>query len=94
MSKLKSYFQFLIAILFCLVLIACSRVTQENYEKIKPNMTMQQVIAILGNPTTSESINVAGVSGTSAVWKDNKNQIDIQFLNDKVTVKTFGKIPQ
>lgn len=54
-------------------------------------MTMKEVIAILGEPTSSESISIAGISGTSAVWQDRYSEIDIQFLNDKVTVKTFGK---
>ena len=55
-------------------------------------MTMQEVTAILGKPTSSESLSIAGVSGASAVWKDKQNEIDIQFLNDRMTVKTFGKV--
>lgn len=77
--------------IFCLLMISCSKLTQANYEKIKPNMSMQEVIAILGEPKTSESISVAGISGTSAMWKDQDKEITIQFLNDKVTVKTIGK---
>lgn len=73
------------------LLIACSKITQTNFDKIKPNMTTQEVIAILGEPTNSESINIAGISGTSAVWKDKNAEIDIQFLNDRVTVKAFSK---
>lgn len=53
---------------------------------------MNEVTAILGAPTSSESLSIAGVSGTSAVWKDKQNEIDIQFLNDRMTVKTFGKV--
>jgi uncharacterized protein YcfL len=82
----------LMLICLCLILFACSRITQENYDKIKPNMTMQEVTAILGKPTSSESLSIAGVSGASAVWKDKQNEIDIQFLNDRMTVKTFGKV--
>lgn len=52
---------------------------------------MQEVVALLGEPTSAESINIAGISGTSAVWKDNNAEIDIQFLNDRVTVKAFSK---
>jgi hypothetical protein len=52
---------------------------------------MKEVISILGEPTNSESITIAGISGTSAVWKDKDAEIDIQFLNDRVTVKSFSK---
>ncbi len=58
---------------------------------IKNDMTMQQVIAILGEPSSSQSVTIAGISGTSAVWKDKQAEIDIQFLNDKVAVKAFNK---
>ena len=74
-----------------LALLACSKVTQENFNKIKTNMTMKEVISILGEPTSSDSVNIAGISGTSAIWKEKEAEIDIQFLNDKVTVKTFSK---
>lgn len=73
------------------LLLSCSKVSQENFDQIKSDMTMQQVIAILGEPTSSQSLTIAGISGTSAVWKDKNAEIDIQFLNDKVTVKTFNK---
>lgn len=75
----------------CCLLLACSKVTQENFNKIKPNMTMKEVISILGEPTNSDSVNIAGISGTSAIWKEKEAEIDIQFLNDKVTVKSFSK---
>jgi hypothetical protein len=77
--------------LLCAIIISCSKISQKNYEKINTNMTMQEVVAILGEPTNSESINIAGISGTSAVWKDQSSEIDIQFLNDRVAVKSFSK---
>lgn len=83
--------KWLFVISFCTFLFACSRVTQENFDKVKPNMSMKEVIAILGEPTRSESVNVAGVSGTSAIWKQGNAEIDIQFLNDRVAVKSYSK---
>jgi hypothetical protein len=55
-------------------------------------MTMKEVIAILGEPTHSESINILGIAGTSAVWKDKNAEIDIQFLNNMVAVKAYSKL--
>src|SRR5205085_7412160 len=78
----------------CIFLFACSKYSQSNFEKIKDNMSMKEVIAILGEPTNSESINIMGIAGTSAVWKDKHAEIDIQFLNDVVAVKSFSKVDE
>ncbi|OGT57726.1 MAG: hypothetical protein A3F14_04880 [Gammaproteobacteria bacterium RIFCSPHIGHO2_12_FULL_43_28] len=75
----------------CLAMTACSRITQDNFNKVRPNMTMQEVTAILGTPTSSESIDIGGISGTSAIWEKDDIQITIQFLNDKVLLKNFSK---
>ena len=87
MNKLFTLF---FAFFLCMVLFACSKLTQENFDQIKLGMTMKQVITILGNPTNIEKINIANISGVSATWKDEKGQIDIQFLNERVTVKAFS----
>lgn len=75
----------------CITVVACSRLTQENFNQIKPGMTTKDVIVILGEPTHSDSVNIAGISGTNSVWEDQNTEIDIQFLNDKVLAKTFSK---
>lgn len=75
----------------CMMLFSCSKVTQENFEKIQTHMTIDQVISVLGKPTNSEKINLGGISGISAIWRDANGEIDIQFLNDKVIVKSFSK---
>ncbi|OAI48548.1 hypothetical protein AYO45_01015 [Gammaproteobacteria bacterium SCGC AG-212-F23] len=46
-----------------LSLFACSKITQENFNKLNNNMSIQQVVAILGEPSSSESVNIAGISG-------------------------------
>lgn len=76
----------------CIALLACSKLSQTNFDKIKNDMTMKQVIAILGEPTSAESVNIMGISGTSAVWKDSQVEIDIQFLNERVAVKAFSRL--
>lgn len=91
-TLIKAIPRFCACLLLAIFLVACSRVTQENFDKIQPGMTMEQVVTILGNPTTSESMNVMGLSGTSAQWKDNNAVISIQFFNNTVQVKTFNKV--
>jgi hypothetical protein len=91
---LTSFLRFLKLLILSVIfisLVSCSRVSQNNFEKIKPNMTMQEVVMILGEPTSSESINIVGVSGTNAIWKSNNAEINIQFLNEKVLAKTYSK---
>lgn len=79
----------------CVMVVGCSsKITQENFARIQNNMSMKDVIGILGEPTSSEGIMIAGISGTSAVWKSQNSEIDIQFLNDKVTVKSFNTIKE
>jgi hypothetical protein len=92
MTFIKQFGKYFLTLLICLFLFACSKITQDNFEKIKTDMAMKEVIAILGEPTASQAINIAGISGTSAMWKDKNGEIDIQFLDDKVAVKSFSKI--
>lgn len=76
----------------CLLLVGCSRLTQANFDKVKPSMSMSEVTAILGEPTKTDSVNIAGISGTTATWKDAHAEITIQFLNEKVAVKAFNSL--
>ena len=79
-------------IALCLILIACSKITQENFDKIHLGMSKKEVITILGEPTSTEDIAIAGIGGTSAQWKTRDAEVDIQFLNDIVAVKSYSKI--
>jgi len=80
-----------ISILFFLtLLIACSRVTEENYDRIENGMEEAAVINILGEPAESSSMGIGSLTGKSSVWDDGKARISIQFFNDKVKLKKFG----
>jgi len=72
-----------------------NRVTEENYQKIKPGMSEAQVKAILGEPTAVEDLDKAagklginvGMPSTGLrvlAWKNGNNQITLTFRNDKV----------
>ncbi|MCB2194143.1 MAG: hypothetical protein KQI62_21385 [Deltaproteobacteria bacterium] len=75
-----------------LLAAACgSSFDQETYGQIKVNMTLKEVIHILGEPTESKGVSLGGVSGTSATWKDEHGTINIQFINGKVKLKSFTK---
>ena len=74
-----------------LVLVACSKVTQENFAKVQEGMSEQEVIALLGSPTESNSVNVLGISGTSSRWVSGDAEITIRFVNGQVALKRFDK---
>jgi hypothetical protein len=77
--------------LAALILLGCSKITQENYARIQEGMSEAEVIGVLGNPTESQSISVLGVSGTAARWVANDAVITVQFVNGKARLKFFDK---
>ena len=74
-----------------LVLAACSRITEENFSKIRNGMTQDEVYGILGSPAESSSTNVLGLTGTSAKWVSGDASISVRFVNGKVALKSFEK---
>ena len=83
----------IVIVLFSFWLAACdaSRLTQENFDKIRTGMTQAEVTAILGEPTESSSMDVPVFSGTASTWKKDGTTITIQFANGKVVAKQFSK---
>ncbi|GEM_PF-387892 len=72
-------------------LLGCqSKLTEQNYQKVQSGMTLEEVKAILGEPTTSKSSGIGPLSGTSAEWKEGELTINIQFLNNKLQLKTMN----
>jgi hypothetical protein len=72
-------------------LLGCSKITQENFAKVKEGMSEQEVIAILGEPTESSSVNVLGISGTTARWVRGDTEVTIRFVNGQVALKRLDK---
>lgn len=67
---------------FCVLLAACSKVTQENYSKISTGMSKAEVERLLGNPT-----DCSGAMGmSSCTWGDQKSFISVQYAGDKVLI--------
>ena len=66
-------------IAFALLAAACSRVTQENYEKLKLGMSYDEVSQILGRPTRcDESVGIR-----QCVWGDERHSINANFVAGK-----------
>ncbi len=80
-----------LALAALLLLAACSKVTQENFGKIREGMTEQEVHALLGSPTETATRSVLGISGTSSRWAGSGAVITVQFVNGKVALKSFDR---
>jgi len=63
-------------------LLDCSKLTQENYEKIKLGMQYEEVVDILGQAQECDS----SIGVTNCRWESNGKYIKIQFIADKVVL--------
>jgi hypothetical protein len=72
-----------------LLLAGCSRVNETNFQKIQPGMSHAEVLAILGEADSSDSVALGPISGARSVWRSDKAVIAVTFLNGKVQLKHF-----
>jgi outer membrane protein assembly factor BamE (lipoprotein component of BamABCDE complex) len=76
--------------------VGCNKVSRENYDKVQPGMTVQQVKDILGNPdeTKSGGVNVLGVSAdkTTMTWKSGDKNITVTFVGDNVVTTGMSNL--
>jgi hypothetical protein len=70
----------ILAAIFVLLLAACSKLTLENYDRLKSGMSYQEVKDILGSP--SQCSEVLGVK--SCTWGDDKRYIKVNFVGNQV----------
>lgn len=69
-----------IALAVLALLAGCSRLTVENYGKIKPGRSYPEIVALLGKPDScSEALFMK-----NCVWGDEQRNITINFVGDKV----------
>lgn len=63
-----------------LLVLGCSPLTQENYNKITVGMSYDQVTALIGKPDSCDD--VMGVR--NCVWGDEKRSVQVGFVADKM----------
>lgn len=80
-----------LALALALLVAACSKVDQEHFSRIQNGMTEQQVYEILGKPDETSSGGFLGVSATSAKWVSGNAEINIQFVDGKVVLRSFDQ---
>jgi len=63
-----------------LLMVACSKLTPENYNKLKMSMPYDEVVAIIGAPDKCD-----GAMGIKdCTWGSGKKDINVKFLNEKI----------
>ncbi len=60
----------------------CSKLTPENYAKLKPGLTYGEVTAILGSPARCDDL----MGFKSCRWGDDSRSITVRFAGDQVVL--------
>ncbi len=63
-----------------LMLLGCSKLTLENYNKIEPGMDYDEVTRLIGNPEKCDDV----IGVRNCVWGDGKRSINVTFAGGKV----------
>ena len=69
-------------------------ITRENYDKIENGMTMEEVNAILGEPSMTSENEIAGITTVLHHYQLplTTTAIDVYFTNGKVSAKNYAEI--
>ena len=71
---------FVLLSLVTITTFSCSKVTKENYDKVKIGMDYDQVIKIIGDPEKCDSL----LNAKNCIWGDESKSIEIKFVADRV----------
>jgi hypothetical protein len=78
------WFRYLVATLIVLLIAGCSKLTMENYNKLKIGMAYNQVVDAIGSP--DKCSDVMGVKNCE--WGNESKSINVTFAGDKVLFYT------
>jgi hypothetical protein len=78
----------MVLLMLASMLFGCSKVTAENYAKIKTGMEYGEVIKILGKPGSSSDV----VIMKNCVWGNENRNITVSFIGDKVMLTTSNAL--
>lgn len=87
MNKILLAGKWMLLVIAMITFTACSKLNTANFDKIHNEMTPEQVKQILGEPTEIRSGGLLGFNGTVYVYKQDKTDIKISFIQGKVIAK-------
>jgi len=73
-----------LVILSALALVACSKLTVANYDKLSMGMNYQQVTDIIGKPVSCDEV----IGTRTCQWGDETANIHATFVTDKAIAFT------
>ena len=78
----------IILLVLAVMLVGCSKLTMDNYARIKTGIEYREVVKLLGKPDScSEALFVK-----SCIWGNEQKNITVNFLGDKVILSTSSNI--
>jgi hypothetical protein len=83
MKQIKKFMVLTLA--FGMLFMGCSKLNQENYEKIEMGMEYEQVVGIIGNPDKCD----AALGTKNCVWGNDEKHITVKFIGDKVLLPSM-----
>ncbi len=91
---MKSLARYICLVAALLLLVGCgSKLTSANLDRVQPQMSKQEVEAILGKPTEVKTTDLAVFSTTTYIYRKGNDEVVLSFLNDKLLTKSgaFGR---
>ncbi|WP_199611723.1 outer membrane protein assembly factor BamE [Flocculibacter collagenilyticus] len=80
---MKYFSRTLCTISAILLVVGCTtKLTPENYEKIKLGMSLKQVSEIIGSPTNCTDV----MGAKNCIWGNTKKHIKVTFIANNVTL--------
>jgi len=70
------------------MLAACSRVSMENYQKLKTGMNYEEVQTILGSPSNCSEVLLV----KQCVWGDEHTGISANFVADRMITSSANNL--
>ncbi len=79
-SKISRHWLLALAVIAAIGLPGCSRITKENYEKLKMGMSYAEVVALLGEPEKCESL----LAVKTCTWGKAPKTVTVRLVADNV----------
>ena len=79
---MRSRYSLIAVAAVAILLSGCSKLTPENYAKLKPGLIYAEVKSILGEPARCDDL----VGFKSCRWGDDSRNITVRFAGDQVVL--------
>lgn len=71
-----------LALMLIAALLGCSKLSTENYDKLKMGMSFAEVRTLLGDPTRCDDL----MTVRSCTWGDENRHVNVSFVADQVVL--------